>query len=720
MLIFRKRFFCDIKGSYSHSLDALLPDRKIVEQALLRARDSATRPDGAPYSAWKAIPSVAIALVLALISLIFKSDEELEQSLLLAFMVFLPKKSFGLTPSGLRLYCAANLRPLSLSNTLIKIVCSSLKICLCTLVDSNIHVAQKCISGRNLVDNVILLDTFMHFLAISDPLLAACLLFDFSSAFPSLSHEYLWECLSTLGFDKHFISGLMKLYKNNLHFIKIAGKTFSGPNILAGVRQGCPLSMILFAIAIDVVIRKLQHIINRKDDQALGAFADDIGIVIRNVQDTLPEISSIFSDFARISGLHLNIEKCVVIPLVDSDVKIQEFTAYFHESVPEWSNFAIKTHGEYLGFQLGPGSTNAQFDNALKKGTDTIQRWKNLSAGFFYNILASNVFILSLFTYVGQLAACDKKIDTFLNYLERKLFVGPGNWLPPGFLCSLNDIGFPSQVRNIKDNIAASKVRVACLSSLDLDTLSTEVGLAISAHRIKFPFGHPHYDWHCNAFAVNLTLAKREMQCELTNAGEHPEKWFRKASLKQKSLQRKVLNLISQAAHCKRYGKLVNQIRKRLERFCLGIPLGHATARAISRLKSLRGRVKPSAHGVFIKTLLNGWPTSRRMRHTKDDIRHETRSCPFCGSGDDSLEHFALCRWCKDVFSHFHVSCNSILDFLCLDSASSDVAYLTSKVKVLSLLFTIRSAIVHNPASAPPLDPCILLRTAINFVDPCY
>jgi hypothetical protein len=43
-----------------------------------------------------------------------------------------------------------------------------------------------------------------------------------------------------------------------------------------------------------------------------------------------------------------------------------------------------------------------------------------------------------------------------------------------------------------------------------------------------------------------------------------------------------------------------------------------------------------------------------------------------------------------------------------------DVPYLASKVKALSLLFTIRSAIVHHPASATPLNPCILLRTALS------
>ena len=94
----------------------------------------------------------------------------------------------------------------------------------------------------------------------------------------------------------------------------------------------------------------------------------------------------------------------------DSEDKVKDFTSSYQDIVLEWFKFAIRTHGAYLGFQLGPGSTDTQFDNAIKKETDTIQRWKNLSAGFFYNILAANVFIMLLFTYVGQLSAGEKKI----------------------------------------------------------------------------------------------------------------------------------------------------------------------------------------------------------------------------------------------------------------------------------------------------------------------
>ena len=98
-----------------------------------------------------------------------------------------------------------------------------MKIRLCKLVDNSVHLAQKCISGRNLMDNILSIDAVMHYLAITDPNLSACVLYDFSSAFPSLAHKYLWECLRLLGFDPKFIAGPKKFYANNVHFIKLAG-----------------------------------------------------------------------------------------------------------------------------------------------------------------------------------------------------------------------------------------------------------------------------------------------------------------------------------------------------------------------------------------------------------------------------------------------------------------------------------------------------------------
>ena len=112
--------------------------------------------------------------------------------------------------------------------------------------------------------------------------------------------------------------------------------------------------MILFAIGIDIIIRKLQDIVSREEDQGLGAFADDIGMVIRNNCDTLPEVFHLFSLFARMSGLHLNIERCVVIAPADNDKKIEGFTSNFKKTVLECSRIAIKIMASILAFSLAP------------------------------------------------------------------------------------------------------------------------------------------------------------------------------------------------------------------------------------------------------------------------------------------------------------------------------------------------------------------------------
>ncbi len=52
----------------------LTPDAELVHKVVHSANDSGLGPDGLPYSAYDAVPQVAIALILCMINLIFKSD----------------------------------------------------------------------------------------------------------------------------------------------------------------------------------------------------------------------------------------------------------------------------------------------------------------------------------------------------------------------------------------------------------------------------------------------------------------------------------------------------------------------------------------------------------------------------------------------------------------------------------------------------------------------
>ena len=141
----------------------------------------------------------------------------------------------------------------------------------------------------------------------------AILLFDFRAAFPSMSHPFIWETLAAVGIPERFISAIQALYSKNKHWMRVGTEFLESVEVLSGVRQGCSLSPLLFALCVDLLLRELAKTL--EEDEALCAFADDTAMVSNNFVRSLPKLAELFIDFAKISGLELNILKTVLIPL---------------------------------------------------------------------------------------------------------------------------------------------------------------------------------------------------------------------------------------------------------------------------------------------------------------------------------------------------------------------------------------------------------------------
>ena len=54
----------------------------------------------------------------------------------------------------------------------------------------------------------------------------AVVLFDFRAAFPSLSHDMIWDVLKVTGVDMQFIQVVRMFYCRNRHILKFRGQQF--------------------------------------------------------------------------------------------------------------------------------------------------------------------------------------------------------------------------------------------------------------------------------------------------------------------------------------------------------------------------------------------------------------------------------------------------------------------------------------------------------------
>ena len=82
----------------------------------------------------------------------------------------------------------------------------------------------------------------------------------------------------------------------------------------SGTRQGCPLSPLLFNIALEVLataIREEKEIkgIQIGKEVKLSLFADDTTLYIENPKDSIRKLLELISEFSKVAGYKINTQK---------------------------------------------------------------------------------------------------------------------------------------------------------------------------------------------------------------------------------------------------------------------------------------------------------------------------------------------------------------------------------------------------------------------------
>jgi len=690
-------------------------------------------PDGIPAMAYKKLGPLAVDTLFAVFKLL--SSEDAEAKLVEAYSAIdlaeahafnesilccLPKKSSGVDTTHGNYYCADATRPLNISNVDNRIITSAARIAWEPLLESWISNIQRgFLKNRVMLHNIIEIDWAAMTTSLRRPH-GTLVLFDFRAAFPSVSHDFLVSVLTALGVPEGPMRFIRAMYNNNTCVIRIASQDFAGFPMLGGVRQGCPLSPLLFAVCVDILLRKLAQDIPKA---VCKAFADDIGVVVQDWWTDGPIMHSIFTEFAAISNLHLNINKTLCIPLWPGGVK--EVSDIIATHIPNWARLAICDKGTYLGFSVGPGKGDSSWEKPWAKYCTRVDKWAHLGAGMQFGALSYNVFALSTLLYVAHLEKIPKWIEREERKQVLKIFPGPGAWLVPEDAWYLKEsYGLALSAQPLTLTARASQLRVACLgchfSVKDIRPCHLRRRAAdnifAKQQELKYAMTSTHHrdrivhwsGWYERSCCKVLTDNFHYMQ----GIGIGPTAIYKELSGKpiaswdgddmkrvKKCFQRATLRMLK--AH--NAPQPVERIRQKTDRWrnCpygltghpgLSAPLIH---KHLSKLAKL---TPPRIRAAVFKSLWNGWATHRRFQQRMK----ASNICVFgCSqTAEDSIEHYCRCEVaCRAARQLLHISYAPVqaLDIWTLNSAWLDNDRLLVSIAILIYgVYNAFNTIRHN------------------------
>ena len=211
-----------------------------------------------------------------------------------------------------------NWRPISLLNTDYKILSKIIVNRLIPIFENYIS-PQQCtgLPGRR-IENIHYNIQALLEMANQKNENLAIMSIDFEKAFDKISHQFIFKIMEKLKLGKIVTEFIKLLYNDIFSKIEINGALTKKIRIKRGIRQGCPLSMLLFIICTDVLTRKIiknekiKGITFQKVNFKIAQYADDTTFVFQNTE----EIKIIFNEldfFEKFSGLKINAEKTQIL-----------------------------------------------------------------------------------------------------------------------------------------------------------------------------------------------------------------------------------------------------------------------------------------------------------------------------------------------------------------------------------------------------------------------
>ena len=173
---------------------------------------------------------------------------------------------------------------------------------------------------------------------------------DFNKAFNSIPQQALIYTLQYYNLPTHLIDTLKHLYTHPYERPLINGQHMGEHKQIRGVRQGCPLSPLLFNLYLNIILHTLPKVCAFTESDTIHSYIDDI-LIRSKSPHIIQKAYTFFHTTARQLGLDMNTDKTELhamnnIPHIE--LRIDRTTTLSTKD----TNGKPHTHYKYLGIHL--------------------------------------------------------------------------------------------------------------------------------------------------------------------------------------------------------------------------------------------------------------------------------------------------------------------------------------------------------------------------------
>ena len=325
------------------------------------------------------------------------------------------------------IYLLANYRPIALMNVGIKILTKLLSMRLSYVLPSIIHESQKAVYGRRIGDNINMVRDIIDLVNKTDE--EACLLFlDQEKAFDRVSHEFMFSVLRGFGFGDSFIQWVRILYCNASTEININGFLTDRIPLKSGVRQGCPLSALLYVMVIEILALQLRANPNIvgftvEGEKIVSCHYSDDAVIKITQNKCFKEVYKELQDYEKASGARINYDKSKGLWLGKwkgrKDDPFEDLYVDRSKCI-KWTSGNVK----HLGIYVGNSNPALQtFEDIIPKMKKRLHFWKPLKLPILAKARVIEIYHASKLFYAANFYVIppDFQVDimnAFMDYIN--------------------------------------------------------------------------------------------------------------------------------------------------------------------------------------------------------------------------------------------------------------------------------------------------------------